>query len=97
MNNYSIKISSKNIFNYVVGNSSYDPIERCIDPTRFNVSGTNIYDNSSKQSYPQDERFYFFYSEVKKLRSMAKEMDIREIQSICDELEQIAPVKIYIG
>lgn len=97
MKEYSIKISSTNIFNYVVGNSSYDPIERCIDPTRFNVSGTEIYDNSSKQSYPQDERFYFFYSEVKKLRSVAKEMDIKEIQSICDELEQVAPVKITIG
>ena len=96
MSNYSIKVSAKDILNYVLGNSGYDPIERCIDPSRFIVSESEIFDNLTQKSYAQDEVFFFFYSELKKLRSLAKQMDIKEIQSICDELEQIAPDKINL-
>jgi hypothetical protein len=96
MNNYSIQVSANDIFNYVVGNSGYDPIERCIDPSRFIVSESEIFDSLTQKSHAQDEAFFFFYSELKKLRSLAKEMDLKEILSICYELEQIAPDKIHI-
>jgi hypothetical protein len=97
MNPYNIKISASDIFDYVVGNSNYDPIERCIDPTRFEVFDVTICDNQTKQSIEQNDEFKFFCSEVSKLRSIAKEMDPREIQSICNELEEIAPTKINLG
>jgi hypothetical protein len=97
MNSHKIKISVNDIFDYVVGNSNYDPIERCIDPTCFEVFDVAIYDNKNKQSLDQDEKFKFFCSEVSKLRSISKEMDPREIQSICNELEQIAPTEINLG
>jgi hypothetical protein len=97
MNPYKIKISASDIFDYVVGNSSYDPIERCIDPTRFEVFDVAIYDNQNKLSLEQDEKFLFFSSEVSKLRSIAKEMDPREIQSLCNELAEVAPTEINLG
>jgi hypothetical protein len=97
MNPYKIKISTNDIFDYVVGNSSYDPIERCIDPTRFEVFDVTIYDNQNKLSLKQDEKFLFFSSEVSKLRSISKEMDPREIQSLCNELAEIAPTEINLG
>ena len=97
MNSHKIKISVNDIFDYVVGNSNYDPIERCIDPTRFEVFDVAIYDNKNKQSLDQDDKFKYFFSEVSKLRSISKEMDPREIQSICNELEQIAPTEINLG
>jgi hypothetical protein len=97
MNPYKIKISANDIFDYVVGNSNYDPIERCIDPTRFEVFDTAIYDNQNRLNLEQDEKFLFFASEVSKLRSISKEMDPREIQSICNELEEVAPTEINLG
>ena len=97
MNPHKIKISTNDIFDYVVGNSNYDPIERCIDPTRFEVFDVAIYDNQNKLSLEQDEKFLFFSSEVSKLRSIAKEMDPREIQSLCNELAEVAPTEINLG
>jgi len=97
MNPYKIKISANDIFDYVVGSSNYDPIERCIDPTRFEVFDVTIYDNQNKLSLKQDEKFLFFSSEVSKLRSIAKEMDPREIQSLCNELAEVAPTEINLG
>ena len=32
-----IKIERADIFNYVVGNTNYDPIERQIDPEKYEV------------------------------------------------------------
>jgi hypothetical protein len=96
MSNYSIKVAAKDILDYVLGNSGYDPIERCIDPSRFIVSESEIFDNVTQKVHAQNETFFFFYSELKKLRSLAKQMDIKEIQSICDELEQIAPESINL-
>lgn len=97
MNPYKIKISVNDIFDYAVGNSNYNPIERCIDPTRFEVFDITIYDNQNKKSLEQDDKFKFFCSEVSKLRFIAKEMDPREIQSICNELAEIAPTEINLG
>jgi hypothetical protein len=97
MNSHKIKISVNDIFDYVVGSSNYDPIERCIDPTRFEVFDFGIYDNQNKKTIQQDDKFKFFCSEVSKLRFIAKEMDPREIQSVCNELEQVAPTEINLG
>lgn len=96
MKSYKIKICINDIFDYVVGNSNYDPIERCIDPTRFEVFDAFIYDNENKKSIEQDDKFKFFSSEVSKLRFIAKDMERREIHSICDELQSIAPTEINI-
>jgi len=97
MNPHKIKISTNDIFDYVVGNSNYDPIERCIDPTRFEVFDVTIYDNLNKLSLKQDEKFLFFCSEVSKLRFIAKQMNPREIQSLCNELAEVAPTEINLG
>ena len=97
MNSFKIKISVNDIFDYVVGNSNYDPIERRIDPTRFEVFDFGIYDNQNKKSLEQDDKFKFFSTEVNKLRFIAKEMDPREILLMCNELAEVAPTEINIG
>ena len=43
MNKVNIKVNSHDIFNFVVGNSVFDPIERCIDPTRYEVFDNFVY------------------------------------------------------
>ena len=97
MNLYNIKISSNDIFDYVVSNTNYDPIERCIDPTRFEVLDEFIYDHKNKCVLDQDAKFKYFCTQVSKLRSISKEMDTREIQVICNELEEVAPKQINLG
>ena len=50
-----IKIEKADIFNYVVGNTNYDPIERQIDPEKYEVYDHAIYDHTRKVSIPQSE------------------------------------------
>ena len=45
MQEQKILINKCDIFNYVVGNSRYDPIEKCIAPHRYEVYDYFIYDN----------------------------------------------------
>ena len=49
MNKVNIKVNSHDIFNFVVGNSVFDPIERCIDPTRYEVFDGFVYDSKTKE------------------------------------------------
>lgn len=97
MNPFKIKISVNAIFDYVIGNSNYNPIERCIDPTRFEVLDFDIYDNQNEKTLEQNDKFKFFCAKVIELRFIAKEMDLREIQSICNELAEIAPTEINLA
>ena len=97
MNPFKIKISVNAIFDYVIGNSNYNPIERCIDPTRFEVLDFDIYDNQNEKTLEQNDKFKFFCAKVFELRFLAKEMDLREIQSICNELAEIAPTEINLA
>lgn len=92
----SIKIDRNDIFDYVIGNTNYDPIERCIDPTVYEVFDTAIYNHNTKQTFPQDEVYVNFSTQVSKLRSNAKNMETQEILRICEELEEVSPRNIYL-
>lgn len=87
----SIRVNRNDIFDYVVGNCNYDPIERCIDPTLFEIFDEVIYDFRNKKSIPQNEEYVSFCKQVSSLRKNAKNMDPKEILRICEELEDIAP------
>ena len=84
------------IFDYVVGNSTFDPIEKCIDPIRYEVFDTFIFDNKAKCNIDQDEQFRDFGEQVAKLRIRARKMQRDEIDRLCEELEEIAPVSISL-
>lgn len=91
-----IKINANDIFDYVVRNTNYDPIERCIDPTRYEIFDVSIYDHKAKVFYDQSDQYKNFCSQVSKLRSNTKEMMTSEIISICKELEEIAPTEVNL-
>ena len=95
-----IKINKNDIFNYVVGKSQFDPIEHCIDPTRYEVQECFIYDHERRQRQKQTEEFAFFNKEVYKLRGIIqdphKPISRGEIIKICKELEEIAPTTIKL-
>ena len=38
----NINVDRHDIFDYVVGNATYDPIEKCIDPTLYETYGDFI-------------------------------------------------------
>ena len=60
-----IKIKSEDIFDYVVGNSNYDAIEKDLDPRRFEIFDVSIYDHKAKVFYDQSKEYknycYFFH------------------------------------
>ena len=96
MNSIKIKVDRNDIFNYVVGNSFYDAIEKCIDPTRYEIFDHAIYDHKSKKQIDQSEEYKNYCTQVSLLRQKAKEMNRNEIQRLCEELEEIAPKEIFV-
>tara|TARA_Y100001938_G_C7796101_1_gene284881 strand:+ start:209 stop:499 length:291 start_codon:yes stop_codon:yes gene_type:complete len=91
-----IKVSRYDIFDYVVGNSTFDPIEKCIDPIRYEVFDTFIFDSKERVNIDQGDEFCKFEREVSRLRNRARKMDKLEIDRICEELEEIAPTDISL-
>ena len=57
MEKTKIKVNRYDIFDYVVGNSTFDPIEKCIDPLRYEVFDTFIFDSKERCNIDQDEEF----------------------------------------
>ena len=91
-----LNINQNDIFDYVVGNSNYDPIEKSIDPVRYEIFDESIYDNFLKVSIPQKEDYKNFCSQVSKLRRESSKMSRAEVISICEELFEIKPEEISI-
>ena len=96
MKDTPIKVNRNEIFNFVVGNSIFDPIEKCIDPTRYEVFDTFIYDNETARKYTQGPIYNRFCWEVTKLKNLSENMTGAEIIRICEELEEIAPKLITL-
>ena len=96
MKDTPIKVDRNEIFNFVVGNSIFDPIEKCIDPTRYEVFDTFIYDNETDRIYAQGPIYNRFCWEVTKLKNLSENMTGAEIIRICEELEEIAPKLISL-
>ena len=92
---HKINVQKGDVFNYVVGNSIFDPIEKCIDSSRYEVFDTFIYDAETDKKYNQDDIYDTFCKEVTKLRNNASLMGGDEIKRLCDELEEIAPKSIF--
>lgn len=88
---YHINVDRNDIFDFVVGNSNYDPIEKCIDSKIYEVFDEFIYNNETKETIEQEEVYNIFCKQVSVLRSKASKMKPEEIIRICEELEEIAP------
>ncbi|MDB4314452.1 hypothetical protein N9955_00325 [bacterium] len=91
-----IKVQKEDIFDYVVGNSQYDAIEKHIDPIRYEVFDCGIYDNDNQKLIKQDECFESYCKFVSDLRVKAVEMTAIEIEKLCIEIAEIAPNKIKL-
>lgn len=92
----AVKVYPNDIFDYVVGNTNYDPLERCIDPTKFEVMDRFIYNRETKELLEQDETYVQFCEGVSELRRYAKILAPTDIQRICDELSELAPTEINL-
>jgi len=86
-----IQVSQNDIFNFVIGKDGYDPIEKCIDSSVYEVFDEFIYNNKTKETLTQDQDYVNFCKQVSILKSKSKEMQYEEILRICEELEEIAP------
>jgi len=91
-----IKVNQNDIFNFVIGKDGYDPIEKCIDCSIYEVFDQFIYNNQTKETIDQEEDYGIFCEQVSKLKSKTKNMQYEEILRICEELEEIAPKYIKL-
>jgi|TARA_R110000824_G_scaffold13784_3_gene59427 hypothetical protein len=96
MEKVNIKVNRHDIFNYVVGNSVFDPIEKCIDPTQYEVLDAFIYDSKNKTQKMQSAEYQRFCWEVGKLKQFSENMKKPEIERVCEELEEIAPTYVLL-
>tara|TARA_R110002020_G_scaffold10894_3_gene41441 strand:- start:2696 stop:3007 length:312 start_codon:yes stop_codon:yes gene_type:complete len=96
MQKVKIKVSRYDIFDYVVGNSIFDPIEKCIDPTKYEVYDTFIYDVEGKKDLIQGDKYCRFEKEMAFLKKNARSMQPNEIDRLCEELEEIAPESLNV-
>ncbi len=92
----NIKVSADDIFEYVVRNSNFCPIEVKIDKERYAAYDPFIYDSVEKEMIEQDEVYESFCKQVSKLRENALEMSGDEIYRICIELEEISPKTVKL-
>lgn len=91
-----IQVNQNDIFNFVIGKDGYDPIEKCIDCSVYEVFDEFIYNNKTKETIDQEEDYTMFSKQVSNLKSKAKNMQYEEILRICEELEEIAPKYIIL-
>jgi len=86
-----IHVNQHDIFNFVIGKDGYDPIEKCIDSSVYEVFDEFIYNNKTKETLTQEQDYVNFCKQVSILKSKSKEMQYEEILRICEELEESAP------
>jgi hypothetical protein len=92
----NIKVNINDVFDYVVGNSNYDAIEKIIDPARYEIFDCGIYDNKTKRMIEQSEDYSKYCSAISNLRKHAKNMERWEIDKLCLEIVEIAPKSIIL-
>ena len=90
------KVLIEDVFRYVVGTTSFGPLEKQIDPTIFEVYLKDIYNNNTKEMVRQSQDFIVFQKELAVLKSKASDMSSQEILSVCEEIAEIAPSTIFI-
>ena len=91
-----IQVHRNDIFDWVIGNTVYTPIERCIDPHRYEAYDNFIHDRDRQEDVKQNADYQKFYEETLKLKKLAKSMQVSEIVRMCEELEQIAPKNLNL-
>jgi hypothetical protein len=87
----NINVSRHDIYDYVLGSSDYDPVEKCIDPTLYETYSDFILKIDDQEYLYQDEDYIYFYKEMFKLKRKAVNMRTSEILRLCEEIEEIAP------
>ena len=92
----NINVSRHDIFDYVIRNSDYDPIEKCIDPTLYETYSDFILKIDGQDYIYQDEEYNKFYNEMFRLRRKALDMHTSEILRLCEEIEEIAPKMVQL-
>jgi hypothetical protein len=92
----NIEVDADDIFEYVIGNSCYCPIETQIDCERYATYDPFIYDSFNKEMIHQDDPYVSFCTQVSLLKARAPKMSGDEIHRICVELEEISPKTIKL-
>ena len=87
----NIQVDTDDIFEYVIGNSCYCPIEIQIDCERYATYDPFVYDSINKEMIHQDDPYVDFCTQVSLLKANAPKMSGDEIYRICVELQEISP------
>jgi hypothetical protein len=91
------RIKYQDIVNYVLGTTSYHPLEFVLDPMRYEIRNSNIFDKKTHQCYQQEDEFFKFNMQVAGLKNLVNEMDSLQIQTFCRELERFSPLQINLN
>jgi hypothetical protein len=84
----AVKIDPNDIFRYVVGNTTVDPIEAQINK-RYEVFDEFLYDHESKTRIAQSKDFVDFSKKISDLRKMSASLARQFIVDRCEELSKV--------
>ena len=91
-----VDLSSEDIFQYVVGDTTFHPLETKVDPTVHEIMPEFIYNHKSKKQLTQNEDYVKFCGFLEGLKQNAPKMHRREIKSICEELVDFSPLTLKL-
>ena len=96
-----VSANTNDVFEYVIGLSPYDALERSLDQTvrkRYEFFDAFIYDFTEGKMYPQSQEYRKYMMEVSKLKSWVtkKHMGQEEILRVSEEIAEIAPNHINL-
>ena len=93
----NISLKTKDIFEYAIGESQYDAIEKVIDPKQYEVFDCGIYDNKARSFIKQSEEYEVYCAAVSHLRKRAKHMSREDVLKACEDIALIAPRTIKLA
>lgn len=102
-NKTEIYVDKNDVFDYIIGNTNIDAIERSINRDRFEVRNDGIYDWYTKETIPQSEEYTVYCQRVSILRQQImesrrcfSEIDATELQNQCNKIAAKAPKEIFL-
>lgn len=98
----TVKANKNDIYEYVIGLSPYDALERSMDQAdraRYEFYDEFIYDFQESKKYRQNAAYVKYMDEVTKLKRIFKEegMSHAETMKVADSIASIAPKEVNLS
>jgi hypothetical protein len=90
-------INYQHVLDYVLGTSSYHPLEMALDPRRYEIHDDRIFDKSNNSYLPQEKDYCDFCSQVRWLKDYQSAMEKEQVFGACRIIAQKSFFTIFLN